>query len=227
MAGFPAIGKLTAPALVLMALGLCAMGLNAQTVFRSVGPDGRVTFSDRPGPQAQTPRAGTTGGGVDPSATPALPYALAQVVTRYPITLYTAKECGPCDTGRQLLTQRGVPFTEKTVNSNDDIAAFGRLNPDNSLPLLTLGGQSVKGFSERDWVQYLDAAGYPSQSALPSGYKNAMATPLSPPKQLPERADAAAAGLGTDAPGTVRKTPVKPVPIQPNQGQSNPAGIRF
>lgn len=227
MASFPAMGNLASPALVLMVLSLYSVGVNAQAVFRSVGPDGRVTFSDRPGPQAQTPRAGTTGGGVDPSAAPALPYALAQVVTRYPVTLYTAKECGPCDTGRQLLIQRGVPFAEKTVNSNDDIAAFGRLNPDNSLPLLTLGGQLVKGFSERDWVQYLDAAGYPAQSALPSGYKNASATPLAPPKLLPERADAAAAGLGTDASGTARKTPVKPVPIQPNQGQSNPAGIRF
>ena len=129
---------------------------------------------------------------------PTLPYELRQVVQRYPVTLYTRDDCQPCDAGRSLLTTRGVPFAERTVKTNQDNEALQRLTGQNSLPLLTIGSQQVKGFLDSEWTQYLDAAGYPSSSRLPSGYRVPPATPLV--AQVPAAPAAA---------------PARPAPAQP------------
>ena len=68
----------------------------AQQVYRIVGPDGKVTFSDRaPAANAEGTAvgAGPRSGG---SGAEALPYALRQVATRFPVTLYTSSDCVPC-----------------------------------------------------------------------------------------------------------------------------------
>ena len=110
----------------------------AQTIYRVLGPDGKVTFSDKP--PAASDKA-TAAGVVTTSAEtagPALPYELRQVANNYPVTLYTANNCVPCGAGRAMLSSRGVPFSEKTVNTAEDAAALQRLSGDNSLPFLTI-----------------------------------------------------------------------------------------
>jgi hypothetical protein len=77
-----------------------------------------------------------------------------------------------------LLTSRGVPFNERTVTTAEDAEALQRLAGESSLPFLTIGGQRLKGFSDSEWTQFLDAAGYPKTSALPSGYRNGLSGPL-------------------------------------------------
>src|SRR5690606_7633665 len=98
--------------------------------------------------------------------------------TRFPVTLYTSNDCAPCTSARNLLIHRGIPFTERTVVSNEDIAALERLSGGSSLPVGTIGGQQLSGFSDSEWSQYLDAAGYAKQSQLPAGYQRPAATPL-------------------------------------------------
>lgn len=228
------------PALLRLAPALAGLSLttvlvasaHAQPVYRIVGPDGKVTFSDKPPPDAK-PAAGTTHTGSSSNAAnagskPALPYELQQLSGKYPVTLYSASGCGPCDAGRVMLTQRGVPFTEKTVNTNEDLAAFARISKENALPLLMIGGQAVKGYSDGEWTSYLDAAGYPKQSQLPASYRPAAPEPLSPLKtaaEAPSRPDAATpVSPGEPQPATPqRKRPVPPSTVNPN----NPAGIRF
>lgn len=162
-------------AMVLL-LSLGAQPLLAQGVYRSVGADGRVTFTDQPpdGPPTQT---------VAPAPTPVpsveLPFALRNVVSRYPVVLYTANDCAPCNSGRQLLEARGIPFAEKTVNTAQDAETFKRLSNGDSLPWLTLGQVSVKGFSAGEWNRSLEAAGYPAQSALPARYRRPPPVPVS------------------------------------------------
>ena len=84
--------------------------------------------------------------------TASLPLELRQASSRYPVTLYAGKDCAACDAGRQLLQRRGVPYIEKRVETNDDIAAFRRLTGANSLPVLTIGGQQLKGLNSADWT---------------------------------------------------------------------------
>lgn len=68
-----------------------------------------------------------------------LPYELKQIATRFPVTIYTGSDCA-CSS-LPLLSSRGVPFTERTVASNEDIAALERLSSSSSLPFGTIGGQ--------------------------------------------------------------------------------------
>lgn len=216
----------------LAALAACATGAllatatQAQQVHRIVGPDGKVTFSDRApeDKKAQSTVLSTASGGA--ASNPALPTELRQIASRFPVTLYTGESCSPCQQARQLLVQRGVPFTERSVNTNDDLDALRRLSGESALPFGTIGRQQLKGFSDAEWTQYLDAAGYPAQSRLPKGYTQPAATPLAPAKAPTASAPDApqeAASAPTGRPR--RQAPPPPPPGAPTP--SNPAGIRF
>jgi glutaredoxin len=211
-------------ALALLALAALAMtAVHAQTVYRIVGPDGRVTFSDKPPVSAdkandKVSATDRTGRSLDLSGT-ALPYELRQTANRYPVTLYSASNCAPCATGRSFLSARGIPFTERTVNTPEDAEALARISGEASLPFLTIGGQKIKGYSDAEWTQFLDAAGYPSASKLPSNYRNSPAAPLVAVQKpaTPAQADAAAeAARAAGSPPAAR-----------TDNGSNPAGIRF
>lgn len=166
--------------LVAMCLLGGSLGVSAQ--YKLVAPDGSVTYTDRPTSTATSPapagasRVAETGAG-----TAALPYVLRQVVARYPLTLYTAPDCGPCDTARALLRQRGVPLTERSVPTPADVSELRRIEQTTDLPILRLGAQRLVGFSADEWSAMLDAAGYPRQSVLPAGYRHSAAQALVAP----------------------------------------------
>lgn len=164
----------------LLCLGSVAFISQAQQLYRSVGPDGKVTFSDQPPPAASNAKVTTGRGGTfaDNGASGALPSELRPVVSKFPVTLYTSKDCAPCSSGRSMLSGRGVPFTEKLVDTNEDNDAFKRLTGSNTLPVASVGGQQMRGFNEGEWGQYLDAAGYPKASVLPASYRNPAPAPL-------------------------------------------------
>ncbi len=213
-------------------LALCAIavaaaafsaGAGAQQVYRIVGPDGRVTFSDRPPPDAKASPAAAGGGSAAPSAGggAALPFDLRNIASKYPVTIYTGTDCPPCVSGRAFLTSRGIPFAERTVTTEDDVEALKRLAGAPRLPLLTVGGQQLRGFSETEWASFLDAAGYPRTSQLPAGYRNAAATPLVATQAAPRSAaQAPQPQAPAEEPQAAAPAPAAPAP-------ANPAGIRF
>jgi len=214
---------LLAPLAAGLLLIVGAGAVQAQTLYRIVGPDGRVSFSDVP-PPAGAGKAASGGSSTAPaSAGSPLPYDLQQVAGRYPVTLYTSDGCGPCGSGRILLNTRGIPFTERTVNSADDVAALQRLSGDTSLPFLTIGGQQIKGYSDQEWSQFLDAAGYPRISQLPAGYR---APPAAPLVAVQRPNPGAAPASGEPAIETVN-TRQRPAPSPAPAANTNPAGIRF
>jgi glutaredoxin len=199
---------------------LCSLSAVAQQVYRIVGPDGRVTFSDRP-PMEAGVKAAPAALGPQAAASAALPFELRNAAARYPVTLYTGLECAPCQSGRNFLTRRGIPFSEKTVTTQQDIEALNRLAGGGgaTLPFVTIGAQQLKGYSEAEWTQFLDAAGYPKTSMLPASYRPGPATPLVVVQQV-ERAQAPAI---PSQPQRAEASPVEPSGPNPN----NPAGIRF
>ncbi len=158
-----------------IAVGICVPAL-AQ--YKVVQPDGRILYTDRP-PISTDAR-------VTPIGTPAaalprevgLPPALRRTSERWPVTLYAAPDCAPCDSARQWLQQRGVPYSERLVVSNDDILALDRLSGARTLPALNIGAQALRGFSAAEWDSYIDVAGYPRESALPAGWQPPPPRPL-------------------------------------------------
>ena len=202
----------------LAAFTMLTASAHAQQVYRIVGPDGKVTFSDKPPIEttAKQVPAVVLGGGGGAGNDAALPFELRQVTSKYPVTLYTGANCGACASGRAYLSSRGIPFSEKTVSTADDAQALQRLTGDNSIPLLTVGGQQIKGYSDSEWGQFLDAAGYPARSTLPSAFRNPAATPLVA-VQRPAPVPAAAPVAPPE--------PVRAAPVQ--ERADNPAGIKF
>ena len=199
-----------------MLLALSTTGAAAQVPYKVVSPDGKVTYTDRPvvaqpGTQMQALKRDAIAGSA--AAGPPLPANLRAVQVRFPVTVYTTGECASCDSGRRLLQGRGVPYVERLVASEDDVDALQRLSGGRSLPVLTVGGQTLRGFSESDWLATLDLAGYPKESRLPRGWQAPAPEPLVArvPAVAPRAPDEAR------APGE---------PAFP-QAASDPSGIRF
>jgi glutaredoxin len=160
-----------------LAVLFAAAPLYAQ--YKVVGPDGKVTYTDRQpaGASGKVTELGGRGGVAADNA--ALPLELRQAVSRYPVTLYASiGSCDPCDSARQLLRQRGIPYSERSVQSTEDADALERLSGGRDAPTLSIGSQTLRGLAPEVWNSYLDAAGYPRDSRLPPNFAYAPAMPL-------------------------------------------------
>ena len=203
--------------------GLLSASGHAQGVYRIIGPEGKVSFSDQPAPAASPSSRSAGAPASTNSAAAQLPFELRQINSRFPVTLYSSRDCAPCNSGRNLLNARGIPYTEKTVDTPQDSDALKRLSGEMSLPFLTIGGQQIKGYSDTEWTKFLDAAGYPKQSALPSSYRRPAPSPI---VELASEQSGAPSASPPRAPdqGRAASTPAE-VPVAPPA--QNPAGIRF
>lgn len=187
--------------------GALLSGSAAAQMYSWKDAKGVTHFSDQPPPPAARVAARVL---AEPSASPAseqvaLPYGLAQAARRAPVVLYTAVHCGACDQGRQLLQQRGVPYTEKTVTSNDDQQQLKAAGSDARLPLLLVGAHKQIGFESVAWQEALSAADYPLQSRLPQAWRPAPPSPAAPRR--------APTPVPRDAEPVAEPTPQKPPPL--------------
>lgn len=189
-------------------IGAAALALSlapALAQYKVVGPDGRVTYTDRPAPQVSGKAAPMATDRVAISANTgssnaSLPLELRQVASKFPVTLYTAADCAPCDNARQLLRGRGIPFTEKRVSTQDDGTAYERIIGARTLPGATIGPQQLRGLNAADWHAYLDAAGYPRESRLPRGWQGPAVTPVVEVAAAPPAPAAPSANARSNAP---------------------------
>lgn len=205
-----------------LCLLLIAATVSAQPVYRNIDKNGKISFSDQ-APSASAPPA-TPRSGISSATTDGLPYELRQVVQRYPVMLYTSDECAPCASARSLLITRGVPFDERLIKTDADTAALQRLSGQTSLPVLSIGSQQLKGFSDGEWSQYLDAANYPKSSQLPAGYRPTPARPLV--AQAPAPGAPGSTNAASRLPAVVAPTTI-PQSVNNGPTPSNPAGIKF
>jgi glutaredoxin len=163
-------------AAVAVLLGAAAAGAMAQ--YKIVGPDGQVTYTDKP-PSPSDIRIGGGNANSSSGAVGGLPFETRQASAKYPVTLYASKSCQPCDAARQWLRGRGVPFGEFSVDNDRSVAQLQQRFGSTTVPVVTVGGQTVSGFSAGDMQSYIDAAGYPAQARL-QGYSWPAAVPLAP-----------------------------------------------
>ena len=219
---------LATAALALLAAGSLA-DATAQQIFKIVGPDGRITFSDKPplDPAVKSSTAPVVSMNSGGSSVASLPFELRQAATRYPVAIYTSPGCQTCAQGRSLLSSRGIPFAERTVASKEDGEALMRLTGTQNVPVLTIGAQQLRGFSDTEWTQYLDAAGYPKSSLLPASYLPPPATPLvaldNSAQSSAANSAAAAASAAQAARAQAQQQQQQPVEVP----VENPAGIKF
>jgi glutaredoxin len=146
---------------ILMSL-LMLSNVQAAELYRSIDKDGKVHYSDYP--LEGTEDVEKLKLVRDPVADENLPYETQRARQNFPVTLYVFSDCGsPCQQGRDLLSKRGIPFTEKSLTKNEEIEAFRKDSGDGRLPALKVGSTWVKGFQAEQWNNELSFAGYPKK----------------------------------------------------------------
>ena len=144
--------------LLMLCLALSSACAVAET-YRWVDPAGRTVISDTPPPGRahSVAKAGASDGNTD-----GLPYAAKKAAEDFPVTLFTSADCvSQCKDARDLLNIRGVPFTEKMVQKQEDLDELKQLVGDAYVPALKVGKQSFRGFETGAYNNLLDLAGYP------------------------------------------------------------------
>jgi hypothetical protein len=180
----PALPTLTA--WVLAAIAGCMLG-SASAQYRWTDADGRTIYGDNPPREARNvQRIDARGASGEADGLAALPFETRRAAQQFPVLLYTTANCGPCDSGRELLRARGIPYGERTIASKEDNDQMEKLGLGSRLPVLTVGRQVQREFETGGWHATLDAAGYPRGGQLPRGWS---VTPVPlvprPPAQKP------------------------------------------
>jgi glutaredoxin len=166
---------------LIVALMLAIAPATAGKLYKWVDKNGNVHYTDQPPPpEAKTAEQKTLGD--KGSEAPVPSYALQQAAKNFPVTLYTADQCGDaCSKASALLSQRGVPFTAKDARdptAAEELKALigGKLE----VPVMKLGSQVVRGWEESAWNTALDAAGYPKWAVTPTRAATATTKPAQP-----------------------------------------------
>ena len=155
--------------LLILCLALTSTFATAQA-YRWVDPQGRTVITDTPPPgrARDVSRAGSAS-----EISDGLPYEVRRAVENFPVTLYTSADCASeCKQARELLNARGVPFTEKMLQKQEDVDELKQLIGNAFVPALKVGKQSFRGFEAGAWNNLLDLAGYPKSApygSKPSG----------------------------------------------------------
>ena len=157
------------PRLLVICLALACGSAVAET-YRWVDSAGRVIVSDT-APPGKAQNIVKTGEATE--NTDGLPFATKKAAENFPVTLYTSADCvNDCKQARDLLNGRGIPFTEKMVQKQEDVDELKKLIGDAFVPSLKVGKDSSRGMNASGYNNLLDLAGYPKTApygSKPSG----------------------------------------------------------
>ncbi len=141
------------PRWVALALATITLTAGAQTLYKSVGADGRVVYSDQPpvgGGAAKTmklenlPVSVVPGASVTPQAASTSTPLTAE--PRGDVVLYTATWCGYCKAAKAYLGGKGIAYRELDIDTPSGKTAFRQLGA-RGVPVLLTNGQKIAGFT--------------------------------------------------------------------------------
>lgn len=152
------LNRFVARRLPAMFLVFGAASAFSQDVYRWVGEDGKVHYSDEPPAAARRVERKV----LNPSKTGS---DNAPAESLPAVALYTAQDCDDsgCKSARDFLARRSVPYVEKAIKTADDFAEYQKATGGSegiAVPMLLVGQKWQKGFQENSWNLLLDAAGY-------------------------------------------------------------------
>ncbi len=132
----------------------------AETVYKSVGPDGRITYSQDP------PSAGKVEKTLSFANLPSTP--LPDSVLRYReqleksmgkrldesakprasgATLFMAQWCGYCKQAKRYLAEKGIAYREYDIDTPAGMRAFVELGAGKGVPVMLWNDRKVQGFT--------------------------------------------------------------------------------
>jgi glutaredoxin len=168
--------------LATLCMAIASAPLAAAQLYQWKDAQGRTVYSDQPPPTSirNAQHKNFKGSVIEVGES----YAAKTAREKNPVTLY-ASACGaPCDQARQLLTERGVPFSNKDPQASPESQAeLQKLTGRLSVPVLMVGSDKIDGFETGQWQAMLDRAGYPKSA--PPGHKPVPATGAAAPAPAP------------------------------------------
>jgi len=194
------IGRIMKPYIVLAGVLLVVVSAWADGVYRWEDKSGKVYYGDRPAQDSvQVEKKNLE---VRPVASEDMPYETRLASENFPVTLYVSDNCGNmCTDAREFLDKRGIPFSEKSLSTKQEIDSFKTLSGGEVVPAILVGKSWVKGFQADKWNSELDVAGYPKTSP----YRNPPATANQPvndsdtEESAPEQTDTEAPAINEPA----------------------------
>ena len=145
-------------ALLLVASLLAIAAASAQTVYKSVGPDGKIVYSDHApttGRLEKTMKFELASSALPASAASYMeqfrkthPSGTAQAPAGKGITLYSAVWCGYCKQAKAWLGAHGVAYNNVDIDAPGGLAALAQASGGGTgVPVLVVDGKSMSGFS--------------------------------------------------------------------------------
>jgi glutaredoxin len=150
----------SAPCTLLFLLFLVPAAALSQTLYKTVGPDGRISYSDTPPADAKVQKT------MSYSPLPASPVAesarrhraeLESSLQRRSsetatsgegIRLFTAVWCGYCTKAKAYLGQKGIAYQEYDIDTPAGKSAFAQVGAGTGIPLLLWREKRQQGFSQ-------------------------------------------------------------------------------
>lgn len=157
-------------------------------LYKWVDEDGNVTYQDQPPPDesGQVQTFGEPAGESEDAA------AAGTTLPDVDITLYSIEVCNACDLVRELLDERGLPFTEKdaehSVAVQDELREVSGVL---SVPVLAIGDEVLSGFNRELILRVLRDAGFPTTPAAQAEAQSGGQSP-EPGQLTPEELEQAA-----------------------------------
>ncbi len=153
---------------VIFALLLGAACAASAQLYRWTDENGRVHVTDTPPPpSAKDVRKRPLAPAPAAASGANQPYAIQLAARNFPVTLYTVPECAACGVARSLLNERGVPFREVSVTTEQLAEELKQAVGSLSVPAIRVGASVQKGFEPGAYNALLDAAGYPRAGIVP------------------------------------------------------------
>jgi len=132
---------------------------HAQTVYKSIGPDGSIVYSDKPPANGKIektftfvdlPSSSVPGMASQPSSSAPMRRIAPNIAPGEGVVMFSANWCGYCKRAKAYLATKGIPYRSIDIDSASGKAEFTRMHQ-SSIPLVFYKGKAIRGF---------DVAGY-------------------------------------------------------------------
>lgn len=138
---------------------------HASDLYRWVDGNGKVHYGDS-APNEDTEQLNLKAYGLPQAASgvddTTLPYETKRAKERFPVTLYVTEGCTTsCQLARDFLSKHHIPSSETMLKTKEEVSAFQKKSGSDSVPTISVGSNWLKGFEPQQWLDALDAAGYP------------------------------------------------------------------
>ncbi|MBS1198174.1 MAG: glutaredoxin-like protein YruB [Proteobacteria bacterium] len=153
---------------LLALLLLASLQLQAGTVYKSVGPDGRPIYSDQEPPKKVRVQVLSF---EDAPATPLPPELqryrdelqkrssqVVKVDDSKQAVLFSAQWCGYCRKAKAYLASKGIAYKEYDIDTEDGMRAMVSVGGGKGVPVLLWKGQRQGGFSPEGYDAFFARA---------------------------------------------------------------------